>query len=59
MNQFLAFSKKELLSDWRSGRILLLLALTTIFGMMNPLFAKLTPYFVQMMSENLAEIGNR
>lgn len=57
MNQFLAFSKKELLSDWRSGRILLLLALTTIFGMMNPLFAKLTPYFVQMMSENLAEIG--
>ena len=54
MKQLLAFSKKEWKENWRTGRLLLLLSLTIIFGIMNPLIAKLTPYIVQSMSENLA-----
>ncbi len=57
MKQLLAFSKKEWKENWRTGRLLLLLSLTIIFGIMNPLIAKLTPYIVQSMSENLAASG--
>jgi ABC-2 type transport system permease protein len=57
MKQFLAFSKKEFIENWRTGRIVLLGSLTTVFGIMNPLIAKLTPYLVQSMTNNLAEVG--
>ncbi len=57
MKQFLAFSKKELLGHWRTGRVIIFLSLATIFGIMSPLIAKLTPSLVQMMAENLAEVG--
>ncbi|HCD7931894.1 TPA: ABC transporter permease subunit, partial [Enterococcus faecium] len=57
MRQLIAFAKKELKENWRTGKIITLSALTVIFGIMNPLLAKLTPYLVQTMSTTLAESG--
>ena len=57
MRQLIAFAKKELMENWRTGKIITLSALTVIFGIMNPLLAKLTPYLVQTMSTTLAESG--
>ncbi|MGX7131311.1 ABC transporter permease [Enterococcus songbeiensis] len=37
------FTKKELLESWRTKRVLLLVIIFLIFGLMNPLLAKLTP----------------
>lgn len=48
MNQFIAFSKKELLETWRTKRIILLLVIFMIFGIMNPLIAKLTPEIMKI-----------
>ena len=57
MRQLIAFAKKELMENWRTGKIITLSALTVTFGIMNPLLAKLTPYLVQTMSTTLAESG--
>ncbi|KEI49757.1 ABC transporter permease [Enterococcus faecium UC8668] len=57
MRQLIAFAKKELKENWRTGKIITLSTLTVIFGIMNPLLAKLTPYLVQTMSTTLAESG--
>ena len=46
MNGYIAFSKKEWLEAWRSYRLPLMLAVFLIFGMMNPLTAKLMPVLV-------------
>ena len=46
MRQLIAFAKKELKENWRTGKIITLSALTVIFGIMNPLLAKLTPDFL-------------
>ena len=55
MRQLIAFAKKELKENWRTGKIITLSALTVIFGIMNPLLAKLTPYLVQALSTTLTE----
>ncbi|MCM6854835.1 ABC transporter permease subunit [Enterococcus faecium] len=57
MRQLIAFAKKELKENWRTGKIITLSALTVIFGIMNPLLAKLTPYLVQALSTTLTESG--
>lgn len=57
MRQFIAFAKKELMGNWRTERITTLSALAVIFGIMNPLLAKLTLCLVQTMSTTLAESG--
>lgn len=43
MKNYLAFTKKEFLETWRTHRFLILLCIFVIFGIMNPLFAKITP----------------
>lgn len=48
MRIFTAFFKKELLEAWRTKKIFLLLIIFTIFGIMNPLVAKLTPEILKM-----------
>ena len=57
MRAFFAFLKKELLESARSGRLLLLLILFGVFGIMNPAVAKLTPWLLEVMGEELAESG--
>ncbi|MEG0293678.1 ABC transporter permease [Enterococcus sp.] len=43
-----AFLKKELLEAWRTKKIILLAVIFTLFGIMSPLVAKLTPEIVKM-----------
>ena len=44
MKSLIAFIKKEWMEQVRSGRLLILLILFTLFGIMNPAIAKLTPW---------------
>ena len=53
----IAFLKKELLEQLRSGKLLFLGILFVLFGIMNPAVAKLTPWLLEMMADSLAESG--
>lgn len=57
MTQFIAFIKKEGLELVRTGKLWLILILFSLFGIMNPAIAKLTPWLMELMSEELAESG--
>lgn len=57
MKSLLAFTKKEFFEQIRSGRLLILFALFSVFGIMNPAIAKLTPWLLEMMADSLAESG--
>ena len=57
MRPFVAFFKKELCESLRSGKLLLLAILFCAFGIMNPAIAKLTPWMLELLSEELAENG--
>ncbi len=48
MNAFFAFVQKEILEIWRTKKILLLLVIFSLFGIMNPLIAKLTPEILKI-----------
>ena len=52
-----AFLKKEWMETTRTGRLLILVILFTMFGIMNPAIAKLTPWMMEMMKESIAESG--
>lgn len=53
----MAFLKKEWMELCRSGRLLVLLFLFSLFGIMNPALAKLTPWLIEALSESLAQAG--
>ena len=57
MKRFLAFTQKELLEQFRSGKLLFLGILFLLFGIMNPAVAKLTPWLLEMMTDSLAQSG--
>lgn len=57
MNALFAFIKKEWLEQLRTGKLLILGALFTLFGIMNPAVAKLTPWLFEVLSDSLAETG--
>lgn len=57
MNQLTAFVKKEFLEQLRSGRLLILGILFCLFGIMNPATAKMMPWLLEIMSEQLTENG--
>lgn len=57
MGQLMAFTKKEVLEQVRTGKLWLLLCGFCLFGIMNPAIAKLTPRMMEMMSDQLAEYG--
>lgn len=57
MRQLTAFTKKELMQQARSGKILILGILFCLFGIMNPAISKMTPWLLEIMSEDLAESG--
>ena len=54
---FLPFLKKEWTELFRSGKLLLLLVIFTIFGILNPALAKLTPWLYETLSRSMAEQG--
>ena len=57
MRAFVAFLKKEILEDLRSGRLMILLGVFCALGVMNPAVAKLTPWLMELFAEELAEGG--
>ncbi len=57
MRQLIAFTKKELMEQLRTGKLLLFAIVFCLFGVMNPAIAKLTPWMMELMSEQLAESG--
>lgn len=57
MKSLLAFTKKEIMEQLRTGRLLILGILFALFGVMNPAIAKLTPWLMEMLSDALAESG--
>jgi len=57
MRSFIAFFKKELMESFRTGKLVILGVLFMAFGIMNPAIAKLTPWIVEIMSEELADSG--
>lgn len=57
MRSFIAFFKKEFLEISRTGKLIILGAIFLLFGIMNPAIAKLTPYMLEMFSEDLAGSG--
>lgn len=57
MRAFVAFFKKEITESVRSGKLLILTILFAAFGIMNPAIAKLTPYLMELLSEEMGEIG--
>lgn len=52
-----AFTKKEFLELFRSGRFMVLAMCFVCFGIMNPAVAKLTPWLMEMMADQLADNG--
>lgn len=57
MKQLIAFAKKELLEQLRTGKVLILTIIFCLFGIMNPAIAKLTPWIMELMSDELATTG--
>ena len=57
MTSLFAFVKKECSEQFRSGRLLITLALFVLLGIMNPAVAKLTPWLLEIMADSLAESG--
>ncbi|MBQ9083237.1 MAG: ABC transporter permease subunit [Clostridia bacterium] len=57
MNAQIAFLRKEIMEQTRSGRLMLLGVLFALFGIMNPAVAKLTPWLLEIMSDTLAGNG--
>ena len=57
MRQLAAFTKKEWMEVIRTGKVTILAALFILFGIMNPAFAKMTPWIMEQFSDSLAEAG--
>ena len=57
MKSFLAFMKKEITEQVRSGKLTILAMLFILFGIMNPAVAKLTPWLLEVMADSMAESG--
>lgn len=57
MKSYLAFFRKEVYESIKTSRLLILGILFIAFGVMNPAVAKLTPYLMKMLSEELAASG--
>ena len=57
MRSLYAFTKKEIIEQIRSGRILILGILFALLGIMNPAVAKLMPWLLETLADSLAESG--
>lgn len=57
MRQLTAFTKKEFMELIRTGKLLILGIIFLLFGIMNPAIAKMTPWIMEMASEELGDMG--
>ena len=51
MRQLIAFTKKEFLDQYRSGKLFILGAVFLFFGIMSPAMAKLTPKLLEILAK--------
>lgn len=57
MKSWIAFMKKEIMEQIRSGKVMILGILFVMFGVMNPAVAKLTPWLMEIFAESLEGSG--
>lgn len=57
MKTMTAFLKKEWMEWIRSGKLVIMLIIFVILGIMNPAFAKITPWLMETMSDSLEGAG--
>ncbi len=57
MRGLLGFIKKEYMEIIRTGKLFFMVILFSLFGIMSPAIAKLTPWLMNIMSESLKETG--
>ncbi len=57
MSSLICFTKKEFKSYLRSTKTFVLLALFIVFGVLNPLFAKLIPFLMDILNEAMSSMG--
>lgn len=57
MKSFLAFMKKELLEIVRNGKLIIFGVIFFVFGVSNPVIAKITPWLFELLEEDFAQIG--
>ena len=57
MKSLIAFMKKEIMEQIRSGKVMILGILFVMFGVMNPAVAKLTPWLMEIFAESLEGSG--
>lgn len=57
MRQLTAFTKKEFIEVWRTGKFIVLIVVFALFGIMNPAIAKLTPWLMEQFSDSLKDTG--
>ena len=57
MKSLIAFTKKEILEQLRSGKFMILGLLFVLFGIMSPAVAKLTPWLFEILADSLAQSG--
>src|SRR5690554_2518719 len=49
MRHYIAFLKKEMLESIRTYKLFIMVIVFSLFGVMNPLAAKLTPYLIETL----------
>ena len=57
MRALFAFFKKEMMASFRGARVPVLGVIFIAFGLMNPAIALLTPWMMELLSEELAQTG--
>jgi len=57
MTSYLAFCRKEFMENWRTYRLLIMLAVFAAFGLMSPLTAKMLPDLLSSMDLNGVQIS--
>lgn len=57
MRQLIAFTKKEFMEVRRTGKFLILVIVFSLFGIMNPAIAKLTPWMMEKFSDTFEDAG--
>lgn len=57
MKQFIAFTKKEFMESIRTGKFVLLLIIFSLFGIMSPVIAKVTPALYDLLADSMQEQG--
>ena len=57
MKAFIAFMRKEITEQVRTGKLLFLSILFILFGIRNPAVAKMTPWIMEQFADSLAESG--